>query len=110
MWSNSPPSRRRRRTALRPAAETLESRWLLSAGGMISGLVVEDLTGDGPTADDVPVAGRTVHLYRDDGDGEFDPTTDALLGSQPTASDGRYQFAHLGPGTYFVQPELPGGW
>src|SRR5262249_17959006 len=67
---------RRPRRAPRPRLilEELEDRCLLSANGAISGTLVEDLTGNGVSADDLPIAHRDVTLFRDNGDGVLDPS------------------------------------
>jgi len=88
--------------------EPLECRCLLA--GVISGTLVEDLTGNGITADDPPIADRAVNLYRDDGDGVFESGGDALVAQELTKSTGNYDFRRLSAGTYFVQQELPLGW
>ena len=49
--------------ATRAAVEALERRSLLSA--TIAGAVMNDLSGNGLTADDAPLAGVVVKLYRD---------------------------------------------
>src|SRR5262245_20061921 len=87
--------------------ESLESRSLLSASGAISGLALEDLTGNGANPGGPPIAAQTVKLFVDNGDGEFDAATDALVGTQQTNPNGHYNFNQLGAGTYFVQPVLP---
>ena len=88
----------------------MEDRCLLSAAGAISGTTFEDLTGNGITADDVTVAGRTVRLFLDDGDGTFEAGHDSLVGQQNTDNTGAYDFRGLAAGTYFVQQELPLDW
>jgi ELWxxDGT repeat protein len=80
------------------------------ASGSISGNVFEDLADNGVGADDPPIAGRPVNLFRDDGDGTFEPGTDVLVARQQTRADGGYDFRRLAAGNYFVQQELPPGW
>ena len=87
--------------------EQLEDRELLSG---ISGTVREDITGAGPSSDDTPLAGWTIRLFQDDGDGQFDPAFDAMIATQPTGADGSYQFSGLADGKYFVQQAVPDGW
>ena len=50
-----------------------------------------------------PVAGVDVSLFRDNGDGVFNPATDTLIGGQVTSAAGRYLFSELLQGGYFVQ-------
>ncbi|MCO6450999.1 MAG: DUF11 domain-containing protein, partial [Caldilineales bacterium] len=57
---------------------------------------IQDVTEPG-------IANVTLRLYRDDGDGNFEPgTDDALVAATTTDADGGYLFAHLSPGPYFV--------
>src|SRR5262245_63822750 len=96
---------RARGRAARPSLEPLEDRRLLSAGA-ISGLALEDLTGNGVSPDDVAVVGRTIKLYRDSGDGHFQPALDPLVAQTTTSAGGSYSFTDLSPGLYFVQQVL----
>ncbi len=102
-------TRRAQRKPLRRrlTVEALEDRCLLAAS--ITGTVFEDLTGNGVSAGDLAIAGRSVSLYRDDGDGMFDGG-DTLVASQQTNAVGRYSFNPLAAGTYFVRQDLPPGW
>ncbi len=59
-----------------------------------------DLTGDGLTADDTPLAGWTVHLWKDQ----------AMVDTQVTGADGKYTWTGLGPGQYAVSEDVPGDW
>src|SRR5947207_9618647 len=68
------------------------------ATAMITGKVVEDLTGNGINADDAPISGRTIRLYRDNGDDLFDAGTDTLVKTDTTRRDGTYAFRNLAPG------------
>jgi uncharacterized repeat protein (TIGR01451 family) len=91
------------------------------AGDMaeIRGVVLNDLQGDGNPANDVPVQNLTVNLYRDGGDGVFNRGggDDTLaMPARTTDSNGRYSFAGVPAGTYFVniapltgQQTIPGG-
>jgi uncharacterized repeat protein (TIGR01451 family) len=92
--------------------ETLEPRTLL-AGDMaeITGSVLNDLQGDGNLTAEVGVAGVTVDLYRDGGNGIFDRGGgDDMVATHGTTTDasGRYAFSQLEKGTYFVQFTPPG--
>ncbi len=89
--------------------ESLESRSMLSATVLptASGIVYKDLTGNGLTADDAPLSGVSVSLFRDGGDGVFNGKNfggdDTLFGSTTSDVNGKYQFPNLTAGTYFVQ-------
>ena len=50
-----------------------------------------------------PIPGVDVGLYRDNGDGVFNQTTDTNLGAQTTSASGLYLFTNLQPANYFVQ-------
>ena len=76
----------------------------------ISGRAVEDSTGTGLSADDRPIVGRVVHLFRDNGDGVFNAVSDTLDRSDTTKRDGTYSFRNLTAGTYFVRQALPAFW
>jgi len=85
--------------------EPLESRLPLAAPtdlAAIAGLVFVDQTGDGYTPGE-EVSGATVSLYRDNGDGAFNASTDSLVGSVVTTAEGRYRFDRVVAGNYFVR-------
>jgi len=88
--------------------ETLESRQLLASDmAEIVGAVRLDVQGDGNAANDTLVAGATVQLYRDNGNGSFD-VTDAVVGGAATTDVlGKYRFSGVGVGKYFVKLTLP---
>lgn len=83
--------------------EQLENRRLLIASDLasISGLVFDDFMGNGYDAGE-EVAGATLTLHRDNGDGSFQQGTDTQVASTSTGSDGRYKFGRLTAGNYFV--------
>src|SRR6266545_355333 len=54
------------------------------ATATISGKVLEDLTGNGISADDASISGRTIRLYRDNGDLLFNAATDTLVKTDTT--------------------------
>ena len=89
--------------------EPLEPRSLLSATMLptISGIVYQDMTGNGLTSDDTRLSNVTINLYRDGGDGVFEGknagSDDTLLGTVASDANGKYAFPNLYPGTYFVQ-------
>lgn len=68
----------------------------------ISGTKFDDLTGNGFSADDTPLGGVTIDLFKSGVSGVFAHTT--------TAADGTYSFTNLAPGTYSVQEVVPSGW
>ena len=81
--------------------------------GRISGFKYTDITGDGLSNDDTPLAGTTIDLYLDrnnnnvfDHPGDDDPA----FRSTTTAADGSYSFDNLPVGRYFVQEEVPAGY
>jgi parallel beta-helix repeat protein len=67
----------------------------------MSGVAYNDLTGNGFSSDDTPLAGVTVDLFENGG------TTPAAMAV--TASNGTYSFTNLGPGSYSVQEVVPAG-
>ena len=81
------------------------------ATGTVAGRVFRDLTGDGPTADDVPQADVKVRLFSDrNGNRIVDAADGAAVASVLTGSDGRYAFADLEPGQYLVREAVPAGY
>ena len=65
--------------------ESLERRALLAA--TISGMVVQDISGNGLSVDDKPLAGIVVKLYADkNGNGKVDATDGAALASKTSAA------------------------
>src|SRR5262245_9024072 len=90
----------------RPLLETLERRSMLAA--TISGAVMRDITGNGLTGDDTPLAGVTVRLYNDvNGNGVLDGADGSSISSKTTAADGSYAFTGLSQGKYLVR-DVPG--
>ena len=75
--------------------EPLECRTLLASDlAAISGLVTLG----------TPVAGATINLYQDDGDGLFEPGAgDALLDTTVTNGTGNYRFDRLSAANYWVE-------
>jgi hypothetical protein len=64
--------------------------------GMISGVVWDDMNGNGiRTANDSGISGLTVQLVND--------STQTVIASTTTASDGSYAFPWIAPGTYDVR-------
>ncbi len=105
---NSPPkpSKRAGRPRRRRRFEVLESRRVLAAAidlASIEGLVFDDSSGNGFDSGE-QIANALLILFRDDGDGVFDPTTgDSQERSATTDATGLYRFEALTAGTYFVQ-------
>lgn len=99
--ASSSSHRRRRRLVI----ETLENRLPLAAPtdlAEIVGRVYVDTTGDGYTAGE-EVAGVTLNLYRDNGDGVWNQATDSLVATATSDAEGRYRFGSITAGDYFVQ-------
>ena len=73
--------------------------------GSISGTKYRDLTGNGLTSDDTPLAGVKVYL---DGNknGQLDPGEVSTV----TKADGTYSFTGVAPGTYVVREVVASGW
>jgi uncharacterized repeat protein (TIGR01451 family) len=72
--------------------------------GAIGDYVWYDADGDG--IEDVAepgIANVTLRLYRDTGNGSFDPLADTLVATTTTDADGGYLFSQLAAGTYFVR-------
>ena len=65
------------------------------------------------SSDDIPLAGVTVTLYEDNGNGFFeDDGSDILVGSELSVADGEFNFSQLSEGVYWVLPDtssLPNG-
>ncbi len=97
------PRCRHRRRQLR--LESLEQRVVLAAATdlqEITGRVFADFTGNGFDPGE-EIAGATINLYRDNGDGVFNPATDTLVRGVISGSDGRYTIDSITEGNYFVQ-------
>ena len=86
--------------ALRPFVNGFEPRLLLS-GATIQGTVRQDLTGNGYSADDVPLAGVKLDLYNTGGS--------TVLASTTSAAGGTYSFKNLPAGNYTVKQVVPSG-
>ncbi len=89
----------------RPRIESLEDRRLLVAATDlvdISGRVYDDFSGNGFDVGE-QVAGASLSVYRDDGDGTFEPGAgDPEVQMATTDADGNYAFTRLTAGGYFV--------
>jgi uncharacterized repeat protein (TIGR01451 family) len=104
--------------------EPLEGRTLLAATDLaaITGTAFLDATDNGLSADDTPLSGVSVQLYRDGGNGTYDNGAgdDTLVGTQTTGAvaqdlvsyvlqPGEYRFNNLTAGTYFVRQSTSSG-
>ncbi len=89
--------------------ETFEKRHLLAS---VTGTVMQDFTGNGPSPDDLAMGGVAVELYRDaDHNGLFDESVDLFIAgqvSEPTS--GVYAFDGLSDGRHFLRQVTPDGF
>ena len=91
--------------------ESLESRQMMAADmAEIVGTVRLDVQNDGNPANDTLVAGATVQLYRDNGNGTFDAGDAVVGGVATTDALGQYRFTGLGAGKYFAKLTLPSAY
>lgn len=91
--------------------ESLESRQMMAADmAEIVGTVRLDVQNDGNQANDTLVAGATVQLYRDNGNGTFDAGDAVVGGVATTDALGQYRFTGLGVGKYFAKLTLPSAY
>jgi uncharacterized repeat protein (TIGR01451 family) len=91
--------------------ESLESRQMMAADmAEIVGTVRLDVQNDGNQANDTLVAGATVQLYRDNGNGTFDASDAVVGGVATTDALGQYRFTGLGVGKYFAKLTLPSAY
>jgi uncharacterized repeat protein (TIGR01451 family) len=94
----------------RPARgfEQLEPRTLMAADmAEILGVVRVDLQGDGDASNDQSLAGATVSIFRDNGNGSLDAGDAAAKNAVTTDVSGNYRFSGLTAGTYFVKVDPP---
>lgn len=78
--------------------------------GSIAGMKYRDLSGNGVSVDDLPLAGWTIELWNDaNGDGAIG-AGDTLAGTKITGADGAYSFTGLKLGSYVVVEKLQPGW
>ena len=76
-----------------------------TAGGLVSGLVWNDMNANGLSTGEGVVAGRTVYA-----DMDGDAVLDADEPQATTLSDGRYQLLITTAGTFNVRQVVPTGW
>jgi hypothetical protein len=90
------------RYARAPIFDTLERRALMAA--TISGTVMQDMTGNGLTADDKGLSGVVVRLYKDkNANGKLDASDGAAIASKSTNASGGFSFTGLSTGKYILQ-------
>ena len=75
--------------------------------GSISGVVWDDLNGNGVREQDEPLLSDWTVFLDEDEDGEFDSDEER---SETTGIDGSYRFDGLRPGAYVVALRLQDGW
>ena len=86
-----------------PGDEDTAGVVVITATGVIGDRVWLDCNGNRVLDPGEPgLANVRLFLYRDNGDGMFDPATDALVGQTFSDADGTYAFAGLSGGTYWV--------
>ncbi|TWT53953.1 Large cysteine-rich periplasmic protein omcB precursor [Rubripirellula amarantea] len=91
----------KKRARRRMFSEQLEDRRLLVAATDLASIV--GLVSISGNSGSVPVASAALDLYRDDGDGIFEPgADDAEVSMTMTDSSGNYRFDNLTVGNYFV--------
>jgi hypothetical protein len=76
----------------------------------LSGHKYSDLTGNGFSGDDTPLANVTISLYQDFGTVGTLDGPDVLYASTVTNGNGLYSFENLPPGNYLVQESVPAGY
>jgi sarcosine oxidase gamma subunit len=83
----------------------------------LSGTVYIDVSGEGLTATEQPLAGDTpesgvvVNLYKDvNGNGILDASDGSPIASVTTGASGTYSFTNLTPGAYIIQEVTPSGY
>jgi len=79
--------------------------------GTISGHTYVDMTGDGLTTDDKPLAGVTVLLFQDKkADGKWNVLDGLPVKTTVSDANGAYKFDGLAAGRYFVMEITPAGY
>ena len=76
--------------------------------GSIAGRVLADDDGV-EDASTQPLAGVRLTLYRDDGNGAFDPSADTSVATTISDGDGAFAFDGVGAGGHFVLADLGDG-
>lgn len=92
---------RRAQSRSRATVENLERRQLLSAA--ISGIVLQDMTGNGLSSDDHALKGQVVKLYHDtNGNGILDSNETKVIASKTSKANGSFSFNNLKAGNYLI--------
>jgi uncharacterized repeat protein (TIGR01451 family) len=121
--TNKRSQRNRRAPSRRLRVEAMEARRLLAGDlGAIAGNVFTDLTDNGYDPNNPPavvgdpgIAGVTVRLFLDNGNGTFGPEDGVAIQTQVTNANGDYRFDGLSsiddttPALYFVQQDAAPG-
>jgi hypothetical protein len=82
-----------------------------AATSTLSGHVYVDMTGNGFSPDDTPLAGVTIELYADrNGNGKVDGGDGNPVASVVTDASGAYTFTNVAAGRYVVQQVMPSGY
>jgi cyclophilin family peptidyl-prolyl cis-trans isomerase len=83
---------------------TFEVGWTLLGNSAVSGTVWDDVNADGVfDADELGISGVVALIYRDDGDGEFEPNEGDPIGADvTTGSAGDYGFTGISGGNYWI--------
>ena len=89
----------------------VNEQFAFNNGGMISGTKFLDITGNGFSSDDTPLAGVTIQVYNDaNGNGVIDTTKDKVIATATTDANGNYSFTGIAAGNYIVQEVNPAGY
>ncbi len=84
---------------------------LAAPASSASGHIFNDVSGNGLSADDTPMSGVSVKLFRDaNSNGVLDSGDGVSVQSTTTNASGAYSFSNLNSGIYFVQEVLPSGY
>jgi hypothetical protein len=81
----------------------------VTASLTISGTALNDVTGNGLSSDDTPMAGVTVNLYTDTDHNGVLSAADHIVAHTVSGANGAYTFTAQ-PGTYFVGEVTPTGY
>ena len=115
LWSDHNEQRPNQRGAKtqrnrRLGFELCEARELL-AGASIAGIKFDTANSSGFSSGDKPQSGVVIDLYKDKGDGIFNPATDMLVNQQITQPvTGAFTFSNVADGLYYIQEEVPTGY
>ena len=77
----------------------------------LSGTVYKDITGNGLSADDTPLSGVVVELFKDvNGNGVLDSSDGSPIATYTTGASGQYSFTSVAVGNYIVAEVTPSGY